>query len=312
LSDSRHPGRSNANRRPGAARHQLHTRRLGRLSGATAQRLLDGGDGPSPLPQLLAAASAPATAAELRGESDALAAFRSSVHSAPLPGDLNRRSPVRITTSIMIAKAIAAIALTAGTAGGIALATSSAPADPYARPTSESATVAAAAAPFPVVTTPAPAGAAPDDLDGRAGALASERPGTAGGAGGAGGAEVTVRTTPGAEAPRPTGLCRGASNVATDGHPGKAAESPALSDPTCAGNDTDTDSDSDSDSDEDAAGRPTGRPTAAPGNPEQRTGRPDGAEDEDTAAESGRTAGQKAARADDEARGQSGEHRQDG
>jgi hypothetical protein len=283
----------------------MHTRRLGRLSGATAQRLLDGGDGPSPLPQLLAAASAPATAAELRGESDALAAFRSSVHSAPLPCDLNRRSPVRITTSIMIAKAIAAIALTAGTAGGIALATSSAPADPYARPISESATVAAAASPFPVVTAPTPARAAPADLEGTAGALAPERPGRAGGAG------TTVRTTPGTEAPHPTGPCRGASNVAADGHPGKAAGSPSLSDLTCAGAGTDTD--------EDAAGRPTGRPTAAPGNPEQRTGRPDGAgrptdgvEDEDTAGESGRTAGQKAARADDEARGQSGEHRQDG
>ena len=53
----------------------MHTRRLGRLAGATAQRLLDGGDGPSPLPQLLAAATAPATAAELRGEAAARVAF---------------------------------------------------------------------------------------------------------------------------------------------------------------------------------------------------------------------------------------------
>ena len=82
-----------------------------------------------PLPQLLAAASAPATATELRGESAARAAFRSSMHPAPLPDDLPRRSTVRVTTSIMIAKAIAAIALTAGTAGSIALATTATPAD---------------------------------------------------------------------------------------------------------------------------------------------------------------------------------------
>ena len=54
----------------------MHTRRLDRLSGTAAQRLLDGGDGPPPLPQLLAAATAPATPAELRGESAARAAFR--------------------------------------------------------------------------------------------------------------------------------------------------------------------------------------------------------------------------------------------
>ena len=128
---SRHRRGSNGNRRPGAARHEMHTRRLGRLSGTTAQRLLDGGDGPSPLPQLLAAASAPATPTELRGESAARAAFRSSVHPAPLPDDLPRRATVRVTTSIMIAKAIAAIALTAGTAGSIALATTATPADPH-------------------------------------------------------------------------------------------------------------------------------------------------------------------------------------
>ena len=116
----------------------MHTRRFGRLSGATAQRLLDGGDGPPPLPQLLAAATAPATAAELRGESAARAAFRSSMHSAPLPHDIPRRTPVHATSSIIIAKVIAAITLTASTAGGIALATTSTPADPHARTTSES------------------------------------------------------------------------------------------------------------------------------------------------------------------------------
>ena len=42
------------------------------------------------------------------------------------------------TSSVIIAKVIAAITLTASTAGGIALATTSTPADPHARTTSES------------------------------------------------------------------------------------------------------------------------------------------------------------------------------
>ena len=107
----------------------MHTRRFGRLTGATAQRLLDGGDGPAPLPQLLSAATAPATAAELRGEAAARAAFRSSTHAAPLSPDIPRRAPGRVTSSVIIAKVIAAITLTASTAGGIALATTSAPAE---------------------------------------------------------------------------------------------------------------------------------------------------------------------------------------
>ena len=130
---------SNGNRRPGAARHEMHSSTtrpaVRRHRPAPARRRRRS----VPAPQLLAAATAPATAAELQGESAARAAFRSSMHSAPLPDDLPRRPPVRVTTSIMIAKAIAAIALTASTAGGIALATTSTPADPHARPASESA-----------------------------------------------------------------------------------------------------------------------------------------------------------------------------
>ena len=99
-------------------------------------------------------ATAPATAAELRGELVARAAFRSSTCSAPLPDDLRRRRPGRVTTSIMIAKAIAAIALTAGTAGSIALATTASPADSPARTTSQSA--ADDVASFPRCSPPRP------------------------------------------------------------------------------------------------------------------------------------------------------------
>ena len=86
------------------------TRRPGRLSAAAAQRLLDGGGGPPPLPQLLAAAAAPPAPAELRGEPAARAAFRSSLHTAPLPHDFPR-TPVHATSTVMVARAIAALAL---------------------------------------------------------------------------------------------------------------------------------------------------------------------------------------------------------
>jgi hypothetical protein len=194
----------------------MHTRRFGRLTGATAQRLLDGGDGPPPLPQLVAAATAPATAAELRGEAAARAAFRSSTHSAPLPLDISRRTPVRVTSSVIIAKVIAAITLTASTAGGIALATTSTPAGPQARTTSET-TATSDAAPSLVITSPASAGALddPENLaasDGTAEALGAEAPDAAGGA---------VRTTPSPKAPHPTGRCRALTNLSEDGQAGK-------------------------------------------------------------------------------------------
>jgi hypothetical protein len=285
----------------------MHTRRLGRLSGTTAQRLLDGGDGPSPLPQLLAAASAPATATELRGESAARAAFRSSVHPAPFPDDFPRRSTVRVTTSIMIAKAIAAIALTAGTAGSIALATTATPADLPARTTSESAAADDVASSSLVLATPTPTGAALADPDGTAHAAAADEPGRSGSAG------IAARTTPDAKAPHPTSLCRASSNIQSDGHPGKATDSPAFADLSC------TDADARADDADEAATRPAGRPTVAPGNPEQRTGKPDDAgratddtDAEDTAEEPGKAGNGAAAHADTEDRGRSGEHRQDG
>ena len=104
------------------------------LSEATARRLLDGsGDGPPPLPQLLAAATAPGTAAELQGEAAARAAFQSSVHAAPGPVR-PRTARAKTATAIVTAKIIAAVVLTAGTAGGVALATNSYSAHPQETP----------------------------------------------------------------------------------------------------------------------------------------------------------------------------------
>ena len=105
------------------------------LSGAVANRLLDGSDdGPAPLQQLLAAATAPASAAELQGEDAARAAFRSAVHATPVPLRDSRRVRATTATGILTAKIIAALALTASTAGGVALATNSYSAHPQQSP----------------------------------------------------------------------------------------------------------------------------------------------------------------------------------
>jgi len=283
----------------------MHTRRFGRLTGATAQRLLDGGHGPAPLPQLLAAATAPATAAELHGEAAACAAFRSSTHSAPLPHDIPRRTPVHGTSSIIIAKAIAAITLTASTAGGIALATTSTPASPPARTTSESTATGDPASPL-VITSPTPTGSLddPEDLaasDETAGTHAAGAPDPADGA---------VRTTPSPKTAHPTGRCRALTNIS---EAGKASNSPAFTGLHCAQTDTAAE-----------PTRPTGRPDVAPGNPDQHTGKPDptGNPNEDTATddETERT-GKPEKAADAQAgsdgggtadRGKSGEHPQNG
>jgi hypothetical protein len=111
--------------------------RSGRLSGATAERLLrrDPDDGPNPLvrndkqaalAQFLAAATRPCTASELRGESAARAAFLSLATTDPLPDKALRSTPMRARTlsRIVVAKAVVALTLTAG-AGGVALATTS-------------------------------------------------------------------------------------------------------------------------------------------------------------------------------------------
>ena len=98
------------------------------LSRSATDRLLDGGTGPEPLRQLLAAAAAPAQADELGGEQAARLAFATSVGSRPLP-DVATHNPARRTRTlswIVAAKAVAAIALTAG-AGGVAVAATSSP-----------------------------------------------------------------------------------------------------------------------------------------------------------------------------------------
>jgi hypothetical protein len=111
------------------------TRGTTTLSGAVANRLLDGSDdGPAPLQQLLAAATAPASAAELQGEDAARAAFRSAVHATPVPLRDSRRVRATTATGILTAKIIAALALTATTAGGVALATNSYSAHPQQSP----------------------------------------------------------------------------------------------------------------------------------------------------------------------------------
>jgi hypothetical protein len=235
----------------------MRTRRPGRLSAAATRRLLDGGDGPPPLAQILAAATAPSTVTELRGESAARAAFRSSPHSTPFPHDVPRRFPVHAASTFMIAKAVAAVALAASTAGGIALATTSTPADPHALTTREAAAGDGAPPSAVVLATRGPVAgpARPDEAaDAPVGTPADRHDS----------ADATARTTPAARAAHPTGLCRASENIATDGHAGKAAESPAFTDVDCA--------------DADAGARPvppSDRPSTAPGDPGHRTGKPD-------------------------------------
>jgi hypothetical protein len=290
----------------------MHTRRFGRLTGATAQRLLDGGDGPPPLPQLLAAATGPATAAELHGETAARTAFRSSTHSAPLPHGIPRRTPVHATSSIIIAKVIAAITLTASTAGGIALATTSTPVDPHARTTSESTATGDATPGSLMIASPTSTG--PLDNPGNlAGSGQTTDTPAAAAPDPAGGTDV-VRTTPSAQAPHPTGRCRALSNLSEDNQAGKATQSPAFTTLDCPQAGT-------------AAGsiRPTGRPDIAPGNPDQRTGKPDTTRNANDGAETEAEKSEKAGTSEDAPdaqanthrgrtadRGKSGENRQDG
>jgi hypothetical protein len=96
------------------------------LSRSTTDRLLDGGTGPEPLEHLLAAAAAPPQADEVSGEQAARQAFVAAAGFQPLlavaPNRPRRRT--RALSWIVAAKAIAAVALTAG-AGGVAVAATS-------------------------------------------------------------------------------------------------------------------------------------------------------------------------------------------
>jgi hypothetical protein len=86
----------------------------------TADRLLRGDRTGHPLDQVLAAATAPATARELAGEADVMAAFRAAAHS-PVPR--RRSSPLRAAVARLLTLKVAVVALgTSATIGGVALA----------------------------------------------------------------------------------------------------------------------------------------------------------------------------------------------
>ena len=105
-----------------------------RLPRPTTDRLLDGGDGPEPVRQLLAAAAAPAQPGELDGEQVARLAFTMSTRCRPLPDRTTAHhfpQRTRALSWIVAAKAIAALALTAGASGvAVAATATSFPDDP--------------------------------------------------------------------------------------------------------------------------------------------------------------------------------------
>jgi hypothetical protein len=131
----------------------------------TADRLLRGDRTGHPLDQVLAAATAPATARELAGEADAMAAFRAAAHS---PAPRRRSSLLRSAVARLLTLKVAVVALgTSATIGGVALAanTGALPgplidhSPPASVPSSDTATVAPEQAvstlprPAPTVTT---------------------------------------------------------------------------------------------------------------------------------------------------------------
>ncbi|MEO3822807.1 hypothetical protein [Actinomadura sp. B10D3] len=93
----------------------------GRLDDRTAERLLDGGDGPAALRALLSAAAAPGRPEELGGEDAAVAAFL----AAPRPARRHRAADLR---RFLTAKIIAAVGgLILLLSGGVAYATGNFP-----------------------------------------------------------------------------------------------------------------------------------------------------------------------------------------
>ncbi|WP_214371156.1 hypothetical protein [Pseudonocardia sp. H11422] len=217
-----------------------------RLSAAAAEHLLDGGDGPQSLRQLLAAAAGPGTASELRGEAAARAAFVACPQ--PLPNDPTLgTAPMRTRTlsRILMTKVIAALALT-GAAGGVAIAATATAGPPDELPASAAEQSTEQAAPA-LSRLPEPS-AAP----------------------GGGTHDSTGAERSGTPSPSLPGLCRAWSAGATD-NPGRAAENPAFTALVAAAGDP-------SKVDGYCAGltedHPTGRPTTAPGNPDHPTGPP--------------------------------------
>src|SRR5689334_2872820 len=103
-------------RTPRAFLHAIRTRRTHRIGHAEADRLVAGDHpGPihAPLKKLLDAATAPATADELRGEKAAVAAFTAHRKSAARAA---RRTPARTRTAVVTVTAGLALLTLTGTA----------------------------------------------------------------------------------------------------------------------------------------------------------------------------------------------------
>ena len=167
---------------------------------------------------------------------------------------------MKTTTTIMVAKAIAAIALTASTAGGVALATHSSPTTPRDQSSSTTAKAAASDALASDLTslTTAPSTAIADDHARPDTPVGPDRDGEENG--------KATNDRASSSAAHPTGRCQALSNI-SGADQGKADDSPAFAGLDCSDDGT-------------ATTKLTGRPTAPPGNPEQRTGKPD--TDQDT------------------------------
>jgi hypothetical protein len=134
----------------------------------TADRLLRGDRTGHPLDRVLAAATAPATAQELAGEADVMAAFRAAAHS---PAPRRRSSLLRSAVARLLTLKVALVALgTSATIGGVALAanTGALPGPlidhtpPVTTPSGGTATVAPKQA-ASAVPTPAPTATANPD-----------------------------------------------------------------------------------------------------------------------------------------------------
>ena len=125
----------------------------------------------------------------------------------PAPPRRSPKIPRARGLDFMIAKAVAAIALAASTAGGIALATTSTPADPHAVATSEAAATDDATPSAVVVASPGPVAALgrPDEAADPPAARARTGSDSAGAA---------SSHDAGGTADHPTGLCRASSNIA--------------------------------------------------------------------------------------------------
>jgi hypothetical protein len=259
--------------RHGAGRHEMRTSNLDRLTPATAEHLLDGGERPADLRQLLAAAAGPGTARELAGEAAAVAAFVDAQRASSLPSAESRRPSMLSTalSKILAAKAVAAVVLVAGATGGVALAATASGSDdapPADRPAA--------------TRTATPPAAGENGSENRAESAEATATESAD-------ASSAVPAPPAEPDPSMTGLCNAWAAGATD-NPGKAAENPAFGALVDAAGSPEAVDGYCDDLADDAPGanrsenatrpteapgnpdHPTGQPTAAPGNPDHQVG----------------------------------------